>query len=143
MCRARIAGNDLSTFCGARIASDLRPSQQMIDVMLHVENIVFYDEPQRLHAPPDHAAILQMLVRNAVDHTNEQGIVAIPKINQRAPLDVPVSMRLHPFVLRIALSAELAIDRGQDKTQMVVCCRVDQMTKFLLACPTAGSAIVL
>ena len=133
---------------GVRVGANSRwiwcnplPREHMIEVVLHVENVILDNEPQRRDAPSDHAAILHMLLRNAFDDLREQGIVLIPEIDQSSPLDVPVSMRLDPFVLCVTLAAEFSVDRGQHESDVIVGRRIDQMTQLLLARPGSRPSI--
>jgi len=119
------------------------PRQHMIEVVLHVENVVLDNETQRHYTPPDHTAVAQMFFRNAFNKMREQGIVSIPEIDEGAPLQVPVSMRLDPFVLRVTLPAKFAVDRGQRETDMIVRRRIDQVAQFFFPRPASGPSICL
>src|ERR1019366_3291311 len=73
--------------------------------------------------------------RNSAGEVNEERIVVIPKVDQITPLHFPVSMRLHPLILGITLSAKFAVNRRRHETDMVVCRRLDQVAQLFFARP--------
>ena len=106
-----------------------------------MENVILDNETKCYNTRSDHAAVVHVLLRNALDEVREERVVSIPEFDKIAPLDVPVSVRRNPFVLRVTLPAEFAVDRGQHETDMVVCRRIDQVTQFFFARPAAGPSI--
>lgn len=106
-----------------------------------MDNVILDDETKRYYTRPDHAAVVHVLLRNSLDEVRQERVVSIPEFDQIPPLDIPVSMRRNPFVLCITLPAEFAVHRGQHKTDMVVCHRIDQVAQFFFARPAAGPSI--
>src|SRR5579863_7555143 len=119
------------------------PGQQVIEVMQHMNNIDFDNETQCHNAPPDHATVAHMLLRNASDELREEHVVLVPEVNQGSPGYLPVSVCLDPFVLGVARPAEFAVYRGQHEADMVVGCRIDQVTEFFFARPASRPAVRL
>ncbi len=107
-------------------------------MMLHMDNVVFHNETQCLNTPSDYAPIVHLRIRNPLHQVREERVVSIPEIDQAAPLHVPVSMRLHPLILRITLPAKFAVNRRQHEPHVVVCCRVDQVPQLFFARPCPG-----
>ena len=105
----------------------------MIQVVLHMKNIVLDNEPKCHDTPSDNTTVVQMRFWNTFDNAREQCIVLIPEIDQGAPWQIPVPVRFDPFVLGVTLPAILAVERGQHETDMVVRRRIDQVTQFFLA----------
>src|ERR1700744_2824982 len=131
----------LNTCCGSWPGSNGIPGQYVIEVMLHVKNVVFYHKMQGFHAPSDDAPVLHVPFGNTCDKVCEKGVVGVPEIHQRTPRHVPVSVSFHPLLLSVAKAAEFAVDGCQREADMVVCGGIDQVAEFLLASPAVRASV--
>ncbi len=118
MCCLNVHSN---SWRGRGVGCNRVPCQHVIEVVLHVESIVLYNETQCYDAPSDHTPIIHMLLRNTLDEVREKHIVRIPEIDEKVPFYFPISVCFNPLILRVTLPAELPVDRAQHETDMVVC----------------------
>ncbi len=114
------------------------PREDVIEVMLQVENVVFDDETKRNDAPSDHAPIVEMVLRDSFNHVSQKNVIAVPEIDEQGPGKFLIPVGGDPFILGIAGSAILRIDGREYEPDMVIRRGVDQVSKLFLARPRAG-----
>src|ERR1051326_6937993 len=67
--------------------------------------------------------------RQAIDYMSEKAVVSGPEINQEIPIHIGKALEIDQGVLVIAGKGERALERGADKTLMVVGSRVQQVAE--------------
>lgn len=117
--------------------------KDVIEVMLHVPNVIFDHELQCNFIRTDDAWVIHVGLRDARDEPCEKQIVVMPEIDEKAPIRIAVPVRFNPLVLRVARSPEFAVDGREGDTHVVIGGGVDEMPEFLFARPAAGAPIVL
>src|SRR6185437_16383785 len=90
-----------------RVASHFSAPQQMIQMMLCVEHIIFNQEAQSDRpSTADKTQSAEFAVRYARNHAGEKSVVLDPEPDNRGPFHLLVAVNRHPVVLCVCRSME-------------------------------------
>lgn len=103
----------------------------MIDVVLHVANVVFNKKRQCDGGRADNASALHSVFGDTPDQVREQQVVTMPEFDDVRPRQILITVGLDPLVLGITRAFVGAFGRSHYKAHMVVGSGIDQVTKFL------------
>ena len=114
----------------------------MIEMVLHVDYVVFDNEPQCLYSPADDASIPHVFFGDPLDEVRDKGVVAVPEIHECAPFHFVVTVRVDPFLLCVTEATEFSVHSCQNEADVIIRSRVDEMPEFLLSRPATGAAVI-
>src|SRR5215469_10950730 len=104
-----------------RVCGDHRAGQEVVEVMLHVPDIVFDDEAEGRRLPiADRAHGRQLVRRNVLHEVRKQRVVVKPEGDKKVPRKILIAVYSYPFVLSIAKSPIPAFKGRSDKANMIV-----------------------
>ena len=104
-----------------RISSDRLTRQNVVEVMLHVPDIIFDDEAEGSgFAVADCAHGGKFVGRNVLHEARKQRVVLKPESDKKVPRKVLIAVYSHPFLLFIARPSIPAFQGRSDKADMVV-----------------------
>jgi len=109
----------------------------MIDVVLSMQDVVLYQELKGNWLPrPNKTNGLCFILGDVPDGNGNQGVVLCPGIDNRQPRHLLVSVGPNPLILSVRRTSIFGLDRGRDKTDVIVNCGIDQVPQFFAGGPT-------
>src|SRR5690348_3568139 len=110
--------------------------QKLVDVVLHMQNVVLDHEPQRHRLIPGDQTQYRQSVRTDAPHQpREKRVVFEPEVDDAIPLHPAVAVQTYPIFLRVSGVPNLGLHRAPRESDVIVGGGIDQVPQLFLGRP--------